>query len=164
LISSPDHWRWLLTDVQGSFVADRDVALDLAEPEYQAFVDLAGSLSYRAVPDQRLASEAELVGRMSGWVGRLVLGEQIGEALVPASPVVAEVMLPVSGDSLLCRPLERAHVDGMRLTRQDMTLVSQVDGEAASEPIDVVMAFLPQFLMSPAWSIDAIITVFSFRR
>jgi hypothetical protein len=38
-------------------------------------VDLAGFLRDRAVPDRRLASEAELVDRVGAWIGQQVLGE-----------------------------------------------------------------------------------------
>ena len=70
-----DHWRWLLTDRSGNFVADHQVALDRTDPEYVAFADLAAYLRREAVPDRRLASEAELVARVGGWIGRQVLGE-----------------------------------------------------------------------------------------
>jgi len=94
----PDHWRWLLQDADGNFVADHQVALDPTEAEYQGFVDLAGFLQDRAVPDRRLASEAELVERVGRWIGRWVLGEQVGQALVDASPVVVDVVLPADAD------------------------------------------------------------------
>jgi len=38
--SDPDHWRWRLTDARGKFLADHEVALDRAEAEYGAFMDL----------------------------------------------------------------------------------------------------------------------------
>jgi tetratricopeptide (TPR) repeat protein len=126
----PDRWRWLLTDEHGSFVADHQVALDPTEPEYEAFVDLAGFLGDRAIPDRRLSSEAELVSRVGEWVGRRVLGQRIGRALVDESPVVVEVVLPEDADFLLYRPLELAHVEGVPLARQDVSLVFQVEGEA----------------------------------
>jgi len=43
----PDHWRWLLQDPDGNFVADHQVVLDRAAPEYQGFVDLARFLRGR---------------------------------------------------------------------------------------------------------------------
>jgi hypothetical protein len=42
-----DHWRWLLQDEGGTFLADRQVALDSGDPEYAGFVDLAGSATGR---------------------------------------------------------------------------------------------------------------------
>ena len=59
-----DHWRWLLQDDAGVFLGDYQVALDPAEFEYQGFVDLAGHLRDRAVPDRRLESDAALVERV----------------------------------------------------------------------------------------------------
>jgi tetratricopeptide (TPR) repeat protein len=144
----PDHWRWLLQDPDGNFVADHQVALDPIEAEYLAFVDLAGFLRYRAEPDRRIASEAELVERVGRWVGRQVLGESIGRALVDASPVVVDVVLPEDADFLLYRPLELAHVHGMPLARQDVSLVFQVEGEArpaAKAPIEGRLRLLAVF-------------------
>ncbi len=126
----PDHWRWLLEDPEGRFVADHEVALDPAEAEYAGFVDLAGFLQGRAVPDRRLASEAELVDRVGRWAGRRVLGQEVGRALVDAGPVVVDVVLPEDADFLLYRPLELAHVGGVPLAVQDVSLVLQVQGEA----------------------------------
>jgi tetratricopeptide (TPR) repeat protein len=111
-------------------VADHDVALDTTVPEYQGFVDLAGFLRDRAVPDRRLASEAELVQRVGGWIGEKVIGEAVGRAIVGASPVVVRVELPVDANVLLYRPLELAYVDGMPLALQEVSLVFEVEGEA----------------------------------
>jgi hypothetical protein len=52
------RWRWRLTDQGGAFLADHAVELGLGDLEYQGFVDLAGFLRDRAVPDRRLTSEA----------------------------------------------------------------------------------------------------------
>jgi hypothetical protein len=147
-VKDPDRWRWLLEDSEGRFVADHEVALDPAEPEYAGFVDLAGFLQDRAVPDRRLASEAELVDRVGRWVGRRVLGESIGEALVDAGPVVVEVVLPEDADFLLYRPLELAHVGGVPLAVQDVSLVFQVEGEtraAAKDPVGGRLRLLAVF-------------------
>jgi hypothetical protein len=125
----PDHWRWLLQDTDGRFVADHEVALAPADPEYQGFMDLARFLQQRAVPDRRLASETELVDRVGRWIGRHVLGEQVGRTLVDAGPVVVDVVLPEDADFLLHRPMELAHVGGVPLARQDVSLVFQVEGD-----------------------------------
>jgi hypothetical protein len=45
-----DHWRWLLTDTNGTYLADYQVGLDRSDPEYVAFADLAGYLRRRADP------------------------------------------------------------------------------------------------------------------
>lgn len=48
--------------------------------------------------------EVALVDRVGGWVGRHVVGEAVGWALVDASPVAVEVTLPAAADFLLYRP------------------------------------------------------------
>jgi hypothetical protein len=130
----PEPWRWLLTDDSGVVLADHQVALDPGEPEYEGFVDLAGFLRDRAVPDQRLQSEAELVDQVGGWIGNQVLGEAVSRAIVDHSPVVVRVELPEDADSLLYRPLELAHVDGLPLAVQDVSLVFEAAGEANFGP------------------------------
>lgn len=68
-------------------------------------MDLAGFLRDRAVPDRRLASEAELVDRVGAWIGQQVLGEAVGRVIVDESPVVVRV-LPAVDKQLGDRPLE----------------------------------------------------------
>jgi hypothetical protein len=148
-----DHWRWLLTDPDGNFLADHQVALDRNDPEYLAFADLAGYLRRQAEPDRRLASEAELVARVGAWIGRQVLGGAIGRALVAASPVVVRVVVPLDADFVLYRPLELAHAsadgeDSRPLAVQDVSLVFEVQGEApqlAKQPIDQQLRILAVF-------------------
>jgi hypothetical protein len=143
-----EHWRWLLQDQSGAFLADHQVALDPTESEYEGFVDLAGFLRARAVPDRRLASETTLVQRVGGWIGQRVLGVAVGRAIVDESPVVVRVELPVEADVLLYRPLELAHVDGLPLAVQDVSLVFEVQGEArggAKRPIEERLRMLAVF-------------------
>jgi tetratricopeptide (TPR) repeat protein len=142
------HWRWRLTDQDGAFLADHQVALDPADPEYAGFVDLTGFLRDRAVPDRQLQSEAELVDRVGGWIGQQVLGEAVGRVLVDNSPVVVRVLLPPQAAELGYRPLELAHVDGLPLARQDVSLVFEVEGEArggAKQPIGERLRMLAVF-------------------
>jgi hypothetical protein len=35
-----EHWRWLLQDQAGAFLADHQVTLDPDEPEYEGFCGL----------------------------------------------------------------------------------------------------------------------------
>jgi hypothetical protein len=148
-----DRWRWLLTDPDGRFLADHPVALDHRDPEYVAFADLAGFLRRQAVPDRRLASEAELVARVGGWIGRRVLGEAVGRAMVEASPVVVRVVVPKTADFLLYRPLELAHVqadDGQSrpLAVQDVSLIFEVEAETpavAKQPVGEQLRMLAVF-------------------
>jgi hypothetical protein len=143
-----EHWRWLVTDDRGLFLADHQVALDPTDSEYEGFVDLAGFLYERAVPDQRLASETALVQRVGAWIGKHVLGEAVGRAILDESPVVVRVELPEEADVLLHRPLELAHVDGQPLAVQDISLIFEVTGEArgaAKQPIGERLRMLAVF-------------------
>jgi tetratricopeptide (TPR) repeat protein len=143
-----DHWRWLLTDHNGAFLAEHKVALNPADPEYQGFVDLPGFLQERAIPDRRLVSEAELVDRVGAWIGRQVLGEQVGRAMVEASPVVVRLLLPPEGDLLIHRPLELAQVNGLPLALHDVSLVFEVEGETlgiAKRPVGERLRMLAVF-------------------
>jgi hypothetical protein len=147
-VQDTDHWRWRLTDQGGAFLADHAVALDPADPEYEGFVDLAGFLRDRAVPDQRVASEQALVDRVGAWIGERVLGEAVGRAIVDESPVVVRVLLPPDDKGLGYRPLELAHVEGVPLARQDVSLVVEVEGEArgaAKQPVAESLRVLAVF-------------------
>jgi tetratricopeptide (TPR) repeat protein len=161
-----DRWRWLLKDSDSTFVADHQVALDRADPEYLAFADLAGFLRREAVPDRRLTSEADLVARVGAWIGRQVLGEQVGRALVEASPCVVQVVLPLDADFLLYRPLELAyaHTDGEEpqpLAVQDVSLVLEIEGETPQQPKDPVDA---QLRMLAVFSLPTEGTALALRR
>jgi len=87
------HWRWRLTDTHGAFKADHQVALNQADPAYNAFTDLYGYLRYYAAPDRRLENETEIVAWLGRWIGEQVLGP-IGAALVEHAPVTVRVHPP----------------------------------------------------------------------
>jgi CHAT domain len=152
-LADADHWRWLLTDPDGAFLADHQVALDRDDPEYVAFADLAGYLRRWAEPDRRVASEAELVARVGSWIGRKVLGPAIGRALVEVGPVAVRVVLPLDADFLLYRPLELAHAStddqpARPLAVQDVSLVFEVQGETpqvAKQLVDEQLRILAVF-------------------
>ena len=66
----PAHWRWVLADHQGSFLAAHPVSLDTACGEYGGFLDLSGYLDYHHeafLPEQQLAA-------LGAWVGERVFG------------------------------------------------------------------------------------------
>ena len=67
------HWRWRLTDTHGAFKADHQVALNQADPAYDAFIDLYRYLCYHTTPDRRLENEADQIYRRA--VARLFSGE-----------------------------------------------------------------------------------------
>jgi hypothetical protein len=120
-----DYWRWRLTDAGGAFLADHPVALDRADPRYQAFVDLYPYLRYYAVPDRQLEHEAELLAEVGQWIGTQVWG-QVGEKMVAAAPVTVHVRLPAALAGLAYRPLELGHIRGRPLARQEVSLVFEI--------------------------------------
>lgn len=74
-VAGPCQWRWLLVDERsGTALADHPVDLDPRGSETEAFEDLYRFLRWRADPDRRVASEAELVGRVGAWIGSAALG------------------------------------------------------------------------------------------
>jgi len=101
------RWRWLLVDERsGASLADHRVELDPGAAETEAFEDLYRYLRWRAEPDRRVASEAELLGRVGAWLGSDVLGERIGRAIVAAAPVTVRVQVPDGAQFLVFRPWE----------------------------------------------------------
>jgi len=104
------HWRWLLTDANGKFLADHEVALDSAAPEYRGFVDLPTYLRYD--PSK---PTTEALTQMGVWLGVHLFGG-LAPALLSqlhrAGSCVIEVCIPKDADWLVSRPLELAHLDG----------------------------------------------------
>jgi len=116
------RWRWVLTGSDGSFVADHEVRLDAGCWQFKAFSDLWDYLQWGAAPDRRIEDEARIVADVGAWIGEHVLG-QVGAAVATASPATVRVIAPGDAESLLFLPLELAHVGGMPLSVQEVTLV-----------------------------------------
>jgi hypothetical protein len=129
-VAGPHRWRWLLVNERsGEPLADHPVELDPETAEMEAFEDLYRFLRWRADPDRRVASEAELVSRVGAWLGSEALGEQVGRAIVAAAPVTVRVQVPAGAEFLAFRPWEPAHVDGVPLaTRGDVALIYDLPG------------------------------------
>ncbi|SCE98256.1 CHAT domain-containing protein [Micromonospora purpureochromogenes] len=142
------RWRWLLTDeATGAVLADHTVVLRPDSVEVEAFDDLYRHLRWNAELDRRVASEAELVEQLGAWIGRVVLGEAIGRAIVDASPVTVRVVVPDRLGFLAVRPLELAHVDGVALARRgDVSLVFDIGpGSAGKAPVGGRLRMLAVF-------------------
>ncbi len=74
-VAGPHRWRWLLVDeYSGAPLADHRVELDPESAEVEAFNDLYRFPRWRADPDRRVASEAELLSRVGAWIGSVALG------------------------------------------------------------------------------------------
>jgi CHAT domain len=125
--ATPASWRWLLTDEDsGNPVADFAASVDRSAFEYAGFTDLYRFLRWNADPGRRKTSEAELVHRVGAWVGSVVLGGDVARVMAQAAPVSVRVVLPPELEFLLYRPLELAHVDGVPLVAQDVSLVFEL--------------------------------------
>ncbi|MHC4917298.1 MAG: CHAT domain-containing protein, partial [Planctomycetota bacterium] len=128
--TDPDHWRWQLNDASGKFLADHEVALDPADAEYAAFLDLETYLKEHAAPDKWPDDEVRLIEEVGDWIGRRVLGPVAVRIVDYGTPVTVRVALPPEASGLLYRPLELAHASGKPLALHDVSLVFEVAGEA----------------------------------
>jgi hypothetical protein len=125
------RWRWRLTRPGGSFLADHEVRLDEQCWQFEAFTDLHGYTGWHAAPDRRVEDEARIVAEVGQWIGSQVLG-QVGGAMVKARPATVRVVVPAEPEGarpLMFRPLELAHVVGLPLAVQGVTLVMHLDGD-----------------------------------
>jgi len=57
----PQHWRWMLKDCRGKFLADHEVSLDSRDPNYSAFIDLESFLKAKSSPDRWLEDQIRLM-------------------------------------------------------------------------------------------------------
>jgi hypothetical protein len=155
-VAGPCQWRWLLVDERsGVSLADHLVELDPGAAETKAFEDLYRFLRWRADPDRRVASEAELVRRVGAWIGSVVLGERIGRAIVTAAPVTVRVVVPAGAEFLAFRPLELAHIGGVPVAaRGHVTLVYDLPGPPRSvkAPVGEALRMLAVFSLPTATS------------
>ena len=155
-ITHANHWRWVLQDAHGAFLADHEVELDPAEPKYQALFDLPGYLRHFAAPDKRDADDRRLLEEVGAWIGAIVLGAGIGEKIVAARapPIIVGVLVPPEAERLLVLPLEIAHARGKPLSLQGVSLVFEVSGDAARPvtPIGERLRILALFSLPPAGS------------
>lgn len=45
----PQHWRWVLKDSHGKFLADHEVDLDSGDSNYSAFIDLKSLPPFKSI-------------------------------------------------------------------------------------------------------------------
>ncbi|MGH3979572.1 MAG: CHAT domain-containing protein, partial [Pseudonocardiaceae bacterium] len=159
-VAGRHRWRWLLVDESsGAPLADHRVELDPKAVETEAFEDLYRFLRWRAEPDRRVASEAELAARVGAWLDSEVLGEPIGRAIVAAAPVTVRVAVPDGAQFLAFRPWELAHVGGVPLAaRGDVALVYDLAGAngAPKAPVAEALRMLAVFSLPTATSVLAL--------
>jgi hypothetical protein len=153
-----DHWRWLLQEPGGAFLADHTVALDRGDPRYPALLDLPGYVHRYAAPDRREVDERRLVEEVGVWIGEQVLGRSIADALlVRARPaVVVRVRVPSVAERLLSLPLEIARHAASEdtLTRRGVCFVFETTGAepSAADPVRERLRILALFSLPPVGS------------
>ncbi len=116
------RWRWVLTDANGSQIADHEVHLNTTDWQFEAFADLTGYLSWHVAPDRRRADEARIIAEVGTWIATQVLGP-VAATLVDNRPATVMVTVPVEAEDILLRPLELARVGRRPLSVQDVTFV-----------------------------------------
>jgi len=123
------HWRWVLADDKGNFIADHEVALDAYAPEYRGFKDLPGYLDYYTPAK----TEEQLLHELGEWIGTQVFGKLTGALSKhkhhPATVVMVSV--PDKAQDLLFRPFELAHLDGQPFAERGVRFVYQSPSPAA---------------------------------
>ncbi|HXW24974.1 MAG TPA: CHAT domain-containing protein [Xanthobacteraceae bacterium] len=151
-----NHWRWVLKDANGAFLADHEVNLDQADTKYQALFDLPGYLDHFAAPDKREADERRLLDEVGAWIGATVLGQGIGAKIIArrAPPIIVRVLVPPEAERLVVLPLEIAHVRGKPLSLQGVSLVFEVVGDftRAVTPVGERLRILALFSLPPTGS------------
>ena len=155
-LTDANHWRWMLKDANGAFLADQTVELDPSDPMYQTLFDLPGYLWRYAAPDKRDADERRLLEEVGAWFGATVLGLTIGEKILAHEfpPIVVRVAVPQEAERLLVMPLEIAHARGKPLALQGVSLVFEIRGETtpAAAPIGDGLRLLALFSLPPEGS------------
>ncbi|MGV8127799.1 MAG: CHAT domain-containing protein [Methanothrix sp.] len=125
----PQHWRWVLKDSCGKFLADQEVDLDSRDSNYSAFIDLEGFLKVNSSTDRWLEDQIRLMKQVGSWMGKEALG-QVGERIAKFSvPVTVRVQVPSEATGLLYRPWEMAIAGGKPLALRNASLVYEITGE-----------------------------------
>jgi hypothetical protein len=148
-----DHWRWVLTDANGAFLADHSVALNRGEPEYAALFDLPAYLHQYAAPDKRAEDEHRLMEALGAWIGTRLLGPGIAQKLAEHAHtfVAVRVVVPPQATLLLLMPFEIAHAGGKPLARQGISLVFDTAHATrpAVQPVGDRLRMLAVFSLPP---------------
>jgi hypothetical protein len=130
------RWRWVLTESDGTVIADHRVRLDTESWQYKAFADLRQHLRLYAAPDRPVTDEARIVAEVGTWMGAEVLGP-IAAALDAIRPATVRVVVPAepaAARGLLYYPLELAYAGDGPLALRDVTLVMQLAGGSGMPP------------------------------
>src|SRR5688572_608785 len=120
------HWNWRLTDLHGTHVGDHAVALESADWQTAASLDLHNHLRHQASPDHRRADEERILQEVGAWLGAKVLGP-LAAKLIERAPITVRVVLPPEASGLLYLPLELAHAGDKPLAAQHVSLVFELE-------------------------------------
>ncbi|HEX5734300.1 MAG TPA: CHAT domain-containing protein [Blastocatellia bacterium] len=130
--STDTHWRWVLADAAGRFLADQEVSLDTADPVYESFQDLPGRLHFF----EGIRPAEDVLAELGAWMGKNVFGA-VGEKLLAyeQSPAcVVQVRVPPEAQNLLFRPFELAYLDGKPFAERGFRLIYTVARESDYKP------------------------------
>lgn len=147
-----DRWTWRLSDGDGRFLADHQVALDSSSPEYAGFHDLEDFLHLNTVLQGAPEAEWDLLWKLARWSRDHVWGA-VGEAILEAAeagPVVVHVFVPAGAEMLLFKPLELAFVLADAPAGRDVSLVFDVaagEDPPPKEPATAPLRMLALFSM-----------------
>jgi tetratricopeptide (TPR) repeat protein len=126
------HWRWVLSDADGRFLEDQEVALDAADPTYEIFKDLPRQLRF----NENVRPAEDILAELGKWMGEKVFG-RVGEKLLAyerAPACVVRVRVPPEAQNLLFRPFELAHLGGKPLAERALRLIYTVAHEPGRTP------------------------------
>ena len=155
-VQDSDHWRWVLKDDQGAFLADHNVALERASPKYRGLFDLPGYLQQYAAPDKKEEEERRLVRELGLWIAERLVGPSVGEAIVKrAKPIVAvRVRAPKNAEHIFSLPLDVAYFRGRFLFLQGVRFIFELAGSDSAEhsPVGKRLRILALFSLPPAAS------------
>ncbi len=133
------RWRWRLTSEDGEFLADHSVTLNRGDSEYEGFAELYQFLNWHVDRERGPDEERRLIEQLGRWVAQHVWGP-VGRTIDAHSkraPTVVHVRLPPEAEILLFRPLELGFIGGQPVTRRDVSLVFELDGEAHKQPAPI---------------------------
>ncbi|MEU4746655.1 hypothetical protein AB0G02_40220, partial [Actinosynnema sp. NPDC023658] len=134
-VAGPHRWRWVLSAESGRVLADHQVDLDVGTAEYEAFCDLVGHLDRHRLPHDPIGSETAAVDRVATWISERVFGD----ALLGRLSGSVRVLVPRDAEFLLSRPLELARIDGVPLSRKQISLIYEpADLDVPEDKEDVV--------------------------
>jgi tetratricopeptide (TPR) repeat protein len=140
----PTHWRWILNDAKGKFLADHEVAVNPDGPdslEFRGFTDLPAYLDFYSTPGK---PAEHLLSDIGQWAGDKIFGG-LAKALRKhkQSPVtVVRVTVPPQAQELLSYPFDLAHLDGKPLAQHGVRFIFQRADAAEPKAIEPVSGSL----------------------